>query len=153
MIITINIITKLFLKNHFKSQKVKYLWRSFGPHPGILLSTSKYLRGTNILTQISIVPSRRQTFQKEFSEMFKNLRNSWKLRIWKPFQNTMDSRKLYIFFLTAFQARANLLDVMLASSDSSPSSCGSSPAEPPPPYSRLHRLHRSRRQKTGKYWI
>ncbi|CAH0747976.1 unnamed protein product [Diatraea saccharalis] len=55
------------------------------------------------------------------------------------------------------KARANLLDVMLASSDSSPSSCGSSPAEPPPPpppphapYSRLHRLHRSRRQKTGK---
>ncbi|XP_059061785.1 uncharacterized protein LOC131854668 isoform X3 [Achroia grisella] len=46
------------------------------------------------------------------------------------------------------KARANLLDVMLASSDSSPSSCGSSPAEPPPPYSRLHRLHRSRRQKT-----
>ncbi|XP_059061784.1 uncharacterized protein LOC131854668 isoform X2 [Achroia grisella] len=47
------------------------------------------------------------------------------------------------------KARANLLDVMLASSDSSPSSCGSSPAEPPPPYSRLHRLHRSRRQKTA----
>lgn len=46
------------------------------------------------------------------------------------------------------KARANLLDVMLASSDSSPSSCGSSPAEPPLPYSRLHRLHRSRRQKT-----
>ncbi|XP_041977789.1 uncharacterized protein LOC121732073 isoform X2 [Aricia agestis] len=50
------------------------------------------------------------------------------------------------------KARANLLDVMLASSDSSPSSCGSSPAEPPPPpppYSRLHRLHRSRRQNTA----
>ncbi|XP_075969183.1 uncharacterized protein LOC142972194 isoform X3 [Anticarsia gemmatalis] len=47
------------------------------------------------------------------------------------------------------KARANLLDVMLASSDSSPSSCGSSPAEPPLPYSRLHRLHRSRRQKTA----
>ncbi|KAJ0180306.1 hypothetical protein K1T71_003710 [Dendrolimus kikuchii] len=47
------------------------------------------------------------------------------------------------------KARANLLDVMLASSDSSPSSCGSSPADPPPPYSRLHRLHRSRRQKTA----
>ncbi|XP_061383388.1 uncharacterized protein LOC116767620 isoform X4 [Danaus plexippus] len=46
------------------------------------------------------------------------------------------------------KARANLLDVMLASSDSSPSSCGSSPAEQPP-YSRLHRLHRSRRQKTA----
>ncbi|XP_073944385.1 uncharacterized protein isoform X3 [Choristoneura fumiferana] len=46
------------------------------------------------------------------------------------------------------KARANLLDVMLASSDSSPSSCGS-PAEPQPPYSRLHRLHRSRRQKTA----
>ncbi|KAL4714175.1 hypothetical protein ACJJTC_008529, partial [Scirpophaga incertulas] len=51
------------------------------------------------------------------------------------------------------KARANLLDVMLASSDSSPSSCGSSPAEPPPPYSRLHRLHRSRRQKTGKNYF
>lgn len=47
------------------------------------------------------------------------------------------------------KARANLLDVMLASSDSSPSSCGSSPADPAPPYSRLHRLHRSRRQKTA----
>lgn len=47
------------------------------------------------------------------------------------------------------KARANLLDVMLDSSDSSPSSCGSSPAEPPLPYSRLHRLHRSRRQKTA----
>ncbi|XP_045491479.1 uncharacterized protein LOC123691227 isoform X1 [Colias croceus] len=46
------------------------------------------------------------------------------------------------------KARANLLDVMLASSDSSPSSCGSSPADAPP-YSRLHRLHRSRRQKTA----
>lgn len=59
---------------------------------------------------------------------------------------------LDLFFFLMFQARANLLDVMLASSDSSPSSCGSSPAEPPPPpYSRLHRLHRSRRQKTGMY--
>ncbi|CAG5011709.1 unnamed protein product [Parnassius apollo] len=47
------------------------------------------------------------------------------------------------------KARANLLDVMLASSDSSPSSCGSSPAEAPAPYSRLHHLHRSRRQKTA----
>lgn len=57
-----------------------------------------------------------------------------------------------------FQARANLLDVMMASvgsSDSSPtSSCGGSVAsdstEDPPDYGHLHRIHKYHRQKKGK---
>ncbi|KAI4461092.1 nck-associated protein 5 [Holotrichia oblita] len=55
-------------------------------------------------------------------------------------------------------ARANLLDVMMASvsSDSSPtSSCGGSvtsdSTEDPPDYGQLHRIHRFHRQKKGKY--
>jgi hypothetical protein len=56
--------------------------------------------------------------------------------------------------LTDPKARANLLDVMMASvsSDSSPtSSCGGSVAsdstEDPPDYGHLHRIHRFHRQK------
>jgi hypothetical protein len=58
--------------------------------------------------------------------------------------------------LTDPKARANLLDVMMASvsSDSSPtSSCGGSVAsdstEDPPDYGHLHRIHRFHRQKKG----
>lgn len=52
------------------------------------------------------------------------------------------------------QARANLLDVMLASSGSSGASSNSSNSsdsgDEPADYQHLHRLHRFRRQKKGK---
>jgi hypothetical protein len=53
------------------------------------------------------------------------------------------------------QARANLLDVMLASSGSSGASSNSSSSssdsgDEPADYQHLHRLHRFRRQKKGK---
>lgn len=52
------------------------------------------------------------------------------------------------------QARASILDVMMASSDSSPtSSCGGSVSsestDDPPDYGHLHRIHRFNRQKKG----
>jgi hypothetical protein len=70
----------------------------------------------------------------------------------------------YLIFLNRFvrlltlkgfiQARANLLDVMLASSGSSGASSNSSNSsdsgDEPADYQHLHRLHRFRRQKKGK---
>jgi len=62
---------------------------------------------------------------------------------------------VHIGWLLCVQARANLLDVMLASSGSSGASSSSSSSsssdsgDEPADYQHLHRLHRFRRQKKG----
>ena len=67
---------------------------------------------------------------------------------------TVISNINFYLVLFCFQARANLLDVMLASSGSSGASSNSSSSsdsgDEPADYQHLHRLHRFRRQKKGK---